>query len=164
MDGVTIGHPCCSVHNCRVPLTSKLDHFCPVRASKAHICRIVDPPCNKPAIPPYRSCDTPEHRAADIASSGRGKSVFQLKNRLQRTRISHVSDSVWIDPVDDNAANSDVDDEAVNRFAEAQCPSKPESGNKRVRARWTRRQTHNEQPIVRPCGVIVSRTTMFGPW
>ena len=26
VDGVTIGHPCCSVHNCTIPLDSGVEH------------------------------------------------------------------------------------------------------------------------------------------
>ncbi|KAI0689098.1 hypothetical protein BC835DRAFT_1308521 [Cytidiella melzeri] len=51
------------------------------------------------------------------------------------------------------------------------CPSKPSAGNKRVRAQFGRKRTHNEQYcklahnkqiIVAPCGVIIARTTFYG--
>jgi hypothetical protein len=43
------------------------------------------------------------------------------------------------------------------------CPaSKDPSGNRKIRALFGRRKTHNEQIIVRPCGVIVARATFFG--
>lgn len=42
------------------------------------------------------------------------------------------------------------------------CPDKPETGNRRVQAQFSRRRTHNEQIIVAPCGVIIARTTMYG--
>ena len=42
------------------------------------------------------------------------------------------------------------------------CPDKPETGNRRLRAQFGRKRTHNEQIIVAPCGVIIARTTMYG--
>ncbi|KAF8967557.1 hypothetical protein BDZ97DRAFT_1980385 [Flammula alnicola] len=42
------------------------------------------------------------------------------------------------------------------------CPQKPDSGIHRVSARFGRRQTHNEQLLVRPCGMIIARTTFYG--
>jgi hypothetical protein len=42
------------------------------------------------------------------------------------------------------------------------CPSKPEAGNRKIRALFGRRRTHNEQIMVRPCGIIVARQTFFG--
>lgn len=43
------------------------------------------------------------------------------------------------------------------------CPSKSANGNAKVtKAQFGRRRTHNEQTLVRPCGVIFARATMFG--
>jgi hypothetical protein len=43
------------------------------------------------------------------------------------------------------------------------CPSKAPTGNRAiVRAQFGRRRTHNEQTLVRPCGIIFARATMFG--
>jgi len=42
------------------------------------------------------------------------------------------------------------------------CPSKSAGGNKKFKAQFGRRRTHNEQILVRPCGVIVARATFFG--
>jgi hypothetical protein len=41
-------------------------------------------------------------------------------------------------------------------------PHGPVTGNKRIRAQFARKRTHNEQLIVAPCGVIIARTTFFG--
>ena len=67
--------------------------------------------------------------------------MFQLKERLRKAGLA---------------------DDPVDGIVETVCPEKPDSGNKTVRARFGRRRTHNEQLIVRPCGVIVSRATFFG--
>ena len=43
------------------------------------------------------------------------------------------------------------------------CPSKSSAGNQPTfKAQFGRRRTHNEQTLVRPCGVIFARATMFG--
>lgn len=42
------------------------------------------------------------------------------------------------------------------------CPDKPDAGNRRIRAQFGRKRTHNEQVIVAPCGVIIARATFFG--
>lgn len=43
-----------------------------------------------------------------------------------------------------------------------QCPDKPPEGNRKLRAMFGRRRTHNEQLFVRPCGMIIERDTCFG--
>lgn len=42
------------------------------------------------------------------------------------------------------------------------CPSKLATGNRVLKAQFGRRRTHNEQTLVRPCGIIYARATMFG--
>lgn len=42
------------------------------------------------------------------------------------------------------------------------CPSKAATGNRVLKAQFGRRRTHNEQTLVRPCGIIYARATMFG--
>jgi len=59
----------------------------------------------------------------------------------------------------------DNDDDGIIIEAEnmaLECDGKSEQGNKKLRAYFGRRRTHNEQIIMRPCGVIVSRATFYG--
>lgn len=42
------------------------------------------------------------------------------------------------------------------------CEGKSELGNRRLRARFGRRRTHNEQLCVGSCGVIIGRATFYG--
>ncbi|KAH9856809.1 hypothetical protein C2E23DRAFT_866135 [Lenzites betulinus] len=42
------------------------------------------------------------------------------------------------------------------------CPNKPLVPKRTLRAMFGRRRTHNEQLIVRPCGVIIRRATFYG--
>lgn len=48
---------------------------------------------------------------------------------------------------------------------EMECNGKAEEGNqgkRRLRASFGVRRTHNEQLIMRPCGVILARATFYG--
>ena len=47
-------------------------------------------------------------------------------------------------------------------MASEPCPSKLATGNRVLKAQFGRRRTHNEQTLVRPCGIIYARATMFG--
>ncbi|KAJ6456275.1 hypothetical protein C8R47DRAFT_996346 [Mycena vitilis] len=42
------------------------------------------------------------------------------------------------------------------------CDPKSEHGNRKIKALFHRRRTHNEQTLIRPCGVIFARATFFG--
>lgn len=167
MDGVTIGHTCCSVHECKVPLSSKRDRFCTEHSNQQSLCRVID--CPLPAEHGYRSCSDIEHRKLDEANSIRGKSFFQLRARLQRQTVSNLVNAPSTGPSNMPIVDLEADDtmdEQTLRFAEAElqsaCQDKPDGGNRKLRARWGRRQTHNEQLIVRPCGVILARQTFYG--
>lgn len=150
MDGVTVGHPCCSVHECMIPLASKRKRFCPTHADMELLCRVKG--CTNLADAKFRSCPVPEHRALDLTNGERGKSIFQLKKRLERARVSHPSNAVALDDAAEEAINSDGED----------CSTKPDTGNSKVRAQWNRKQTHGEQLLVRPCGTIVAHATFQG--
>lgn len=60
----------------------------------------------------------------------------------------------------------DQDDEATVEatLAPKNCDgaNKSDDGNRKLRAMFGRRRTHNEQIISRPCGVILSRVEMYG--
>jgi hypothetical protein len=113
------------------------------------------------------------------------KANFQLSQKLMRQKVTHPTDSMakkrLVDLVDLEDAEEwfelDPDDGQVRMFTvnnpgatgeldpsvpQAPCPSKPDSGNQKIKAQFGRRRTHNEQIIVRPCGIICSRATFFG--
>lgn len=153
MDGVTVGHNCCGVHECKIPLQSKRDRFCPEHQDNDNICRITD--CNRRSERPYRSCSIPEHRALDLANRERGQSFFQLRQRLERQRVALPSNSLG--SLDKNTTELDDDDDGDDN-----CDEKSDKGNNKLRAQWARRKTHNEQLIVRTCGVVIARQTFYG--
>jgi hypothetical protein len=89
--------------------------------------------------------------------------MFQLKAQLERARVSHPNDAM---PSESEFTVNEILDQEIEmseeQVAAVSCDGKPASGNKKIRARLGRRRTHNEQLILRPCGIIVSRATFFG--
>jgi hypothetical protein len=75
------------------------------------------------------------------------KAFFQMKGR--RTRRLEPQAAT---PQEPQAAEED----------DASCPSKPDTGIRKTKAIFGRRQTHNEQLIVYPCGVIAACETFYG--
>ncbi|KAF7351602.1 hypothetical protein MSAN_01592700 [Mycena sanguinolenta] len=53
-------------------------------------------------------------------------------------------------------------DDSDNEELEYTCPSKSGQGNRKLRALFGRRWTHNEQLGVYSCGVVAGRATFFG--
>ncbi|EIW53439.1 uncharacterized protein TRAVEDRAFT_174254 [Trametes versicolor FP-101664 SS1] len=60
------------------------------------------------------------------------------------------------------AAHANVADEHGTHATTVPCPEKPAVPKRTLRAMFGRRRTHNEQLIVRPCGVIIRRETFYG--
>lgn len=176
IDGVTIGHPCCAVHNCRIPLTSQRHHFCPTHADRNNICAINM--CGRPIEQGSRVCDNILHQAIQRRYIETGQAQFQLIRRLLRTRRAAGNNS---DPNIANAQDlSDLLDEEREQVFQVDPEGRiflvdredgqtvpvdddvPTGGHRRIRAQFSRRRTHNEQVIVAPCGVIIARATFFG--
>ena len=147
MDGITIGRPCCGVHDCKESLPSQRARYCPKHAGLDAFCVVVG--CTTQAEPKFQTCSEPTHRALED-TSGRS-ALFVLRRRLERLRASAVEDG-----------GQGTTDELIDVDDDGECPSKPDSGNMKPRARFGRRRTHNEQLIVATCGTILGRATMFG--
>ena len=81
-----------------------------------------------------------------------GKTLSQME-----TTESDLEDVDAADASSHEGALMPVDDEAL-----AECDGKAEAGNRKLRTFFGRRRTHNEQLIMRPCGVIIARATFFG--
>lgn len=138
MDGVTVGHLCCSITDCTEPLRRQTDHFCPRHTeSEGDICRVRD--CTLPQDVGFYTCVTPEHRALEKAFADR-KKIGRKLNKKGHTR-SHA--------IRERQQEGDLDPDLITK-------------THKIKARFTRRWTHNEQLIVRPCGIVVARATMFG--
>ncbi|KAJ7475645.1 hypothetical protein FB451DRAFT_1557538 [Mycena latifolia] len=82
-DGITIGHPCCGVHDCQERLRSVKNKFCLKHQKLNKECCITT--CTAEVEPRFRTCTDPDHRDTELYHYQRGKAMFQLKNRLQRS-------------------------------------------------------------------------------
>ncbi|KAG8850470.1 hypothetical protein FRB91_009052 [Serendipita sp. 411] len=190
VDGVTIGHPCCSVHDCKNPLPTNHSRFCTEHTGQAMYCCIVG--CTKLAAPDFRTCSTPAHRQMETFRYERGKAMFQLKNRLpeQRRKVAErmkkqtegqamgnsdndddddfeMSESGAIQvvngrEVDTHGRDEELNRRGVHRQQARSCKGKSSRGNVKVRAKFGRKWTHNEEVVVASCGCIIGRITMYG--
>ncbi|KAF8077601.1 hypothetical protein FPV67DRAFT_1614590 [Lyophyllum atratum] len=168
-DGITIGHPCCSQHDCSIPLASVKDHYCPAHGHREYECAVTT--CTAMADDGYKTCSLREHRRLEDYTNQQNKAMFQLKHRLARLKVSQPDDSVadLPDIIDDKHKDTaDVQgstahaDEEVEVDVNGVCDGKSEKGNTSVRARFGRKRTHNEQLCVASCGVILGRATFYG--
>jgi hypothetical protein len=169
-DGLGITHPCCGVAHCTEPLENvKRDRFCPGHQYRLNVCAIEG--CEQDVSTGYLTCEDAAHRALEQKRQLRNKANFQLRPQLQKVTTSNPSNP----PLDEEvtqflqAEGEPVDEGVEETLLPAEpsqetsgCPQKPESGNRRVTGRFGRRQTHNEQLMVRPCGMIIARATFFG--
>ena len=160
MDGVTIGHPRCHVYHCTERLQSPRDRHCPKHRDFDSQCAIKG--CSRPVSDGKRTCDTPSHRGYENSRRQQGQALFELKRRLAaRSVASHIrslpSQPPTQDVLDDPEIQSLLDDPAVPSNVQA----KSKDAEKKMKSTLTRKWTHNEQLLVRPCGVIVARATFF---
>lgn len=123
-DGVTVGHPCCNEHNCKIPLKKVYDEYCPLHFAMNSKCAITD--CNNPRVAGSRTCNRKEHREEEERRAQRGK------KRKRGRGARKAGDG-----------------------AQAKRPAN-------VDGVFSRRWTHNEQLMVRPCGIVIARATFFG--
>lgn len=156
-DGVTLGHPCCSVHDCHIPLSSTRDRFCPEHKILERSCAVVG--CTIPHSPGMMTCENPAHRQLEDRFFRHDKALFKLRAKLKKKGLAVPSDSARLDG---STAEDDASEEREGLHEEEECSGKPESGNAKLRSTFSRRRTHNEQLIMRPCSIILSRATFFG--
>lgn len=160
-DGLEMGRPCCMEAHCRGPLRTPQDRYCAGHMHRASFCVVVG--CCFAHREGFRTC--PEHAAVEDHHVATGKAMFTLRTCLQRAKVALPTDA--IEP--SAPADEDVEVETEEAAGEPStssagpCPVKTADGDHvRVRARFGRRRTHNEQLIVRPCGIITCRETFYG--
>jgi hypothetical protein len=161
VDGVTVGHPCCAVHNCFNPLENQRNHFCMSHEmTEGRVCAIKG--CAQLREAQTRVCSDPDHIKAERIYVERGQARFQLKERLERARISHPNDSVAEERALDNVVDDEAEQEIEIAVAIQDDARHAVSERKRLRAQFGRRRTHNEELMVAPCGIILARETFYG--
>jgi hypothetical protein len=164
IDGVTVGHPCCGIHNCHTPLSNNRDHYCKDHQEAAVICVVIG--CSELIVQDKRTCANPDHQAIETIHFERGQSRFQLQERLARARVTHPNDSMGQE-VADITEIADVEHEEFELPTGQTNPlhASHTAGNAprpKLRAQFGRKRTHNEQIIVAPCGIIMARETFYG--
>lgn len=95
-----------------------------------------------------------------------GKAMFQLRRRLERVNSYQTHDALATG-FDSNKEAEGLEGSGVGEDQDMEvtvedCNGKPSTGNQRVRARFGRRRTHNDELCVASCGVILGRTTFYG--
>ena len=188
-DGLSIGRPRCGVSTCLEHLENNRHRFCRTHTSKHNICAIVGcenpvavnaAPASKEKSYKSKTCSLEEHQAIESKHRERSTALFLYKQRLQNARISQPVDSFM---QSQTMAEQDIQEE-FEVFKEAEngqiildveknmgsigasdiendCPSKAPQGNRTFKAHFGRRRTHNKQTLVRPCGIIFARATMY---
>ena len=158
IDGVTVGHPCCGHPNCKDPLLSNRDRFCPAHQHLSRVCAIVS--CCLAANSGRKTCGLSEHSAVEDVHINRGQARFQLQERLRRAQLAHPKDAL---PTENTNISDLIDDPSMEEEFEVNAQGNPISttlsptiGKKALRAQFGRKRTHNEQLIVAPCGIIVA--------
>ena len=163
-DGVTVGRPCCSVHDCKESLASVKHHYCPRHTSLNDICVVEK--CAAKANEGFQTCTKPTHRQVETYYRDQGKAMFQLKKRLERLQVSQTHDSIATEPnltgEHDTLEGFGADEEVISIDDGEACNGKSDAGNRKVRARFGRRRTHNEELCVASCGIILGRATFYG--
>ena len=162
MDGITIGHPRCHAYHCIQRLESPRDRHCLNHRNLDSQCAVVG--CTRPISDGKRTCNTPSHRNHENHRRQQGQALFELKRRLAaRSVASHIRSlpseqpGSMNDGLDDPDIQNLLDDPAVPSNVQA----KSKDTEKKMKSTLTRKWTHNEQLLVRPCGVIVARATFF---
>ena len=160
IDGVTIGFPCCGVHNCHSPLPNNKHRFCANHAATYNnICAIIH--CTNPVAENSLACSDASHQEVERIRHERGQARFQLKERLLRARVAHPNDAV----AEELSLPELFDDEEGEEEFEVATPEGSNTNlqpKKKLRAQFGRKRTHNEQIIVCPCGIIIARETFYG--
>ncbi|KAG2139346.1 hypothetical protein DEU56DRAFT_871163 [Suillus clintonianus] len=95
-DGNTIGHPCCTVHDCKVPLMTNRHRFCPDHQDLNQRCTVNG--CDKLHTSGSRTCGNVDHQALEDAYFKPAKALFQLRVRLKRAGITLPLDSLIMRP------------------------------------------------------------------
>ena len=166
MDGVTLGHPCCAVHNCKEPLVTSHNCYCQCHKDENQICAVIG--CKSPILHGSMTCNDPVHRRIEGVHLVCGQARFQLKERLHRARVAHPVDgipqetnisAIAGDATEEDIFDIDPSDNTVLPQSNEQVPQKRAI---RIRAQFGQKRTHNEQILVAPCGMILGRTMFFG--
>ncbi|EFI27234.1 hypothetical protein CC1G_15062 [Coprinopsis cinerea okayama7 len=142
IDGITLGHPCCAVYNCKVDLEKTTHRYCPQHRHMDRECMIVG--CTSQRAAGSKACSDDRHREVIEIYELRGTARFQLQHQLKRSRVANPESS---------APSSEADIQQTIQEGELELNALKVQG---------RARTHNEQIFNYPCGIIIGRESFFG--
>ncbi|KDR71533.1 hypothetical protein GALMADRAFT_102508 [Galerina marginata CBS 339.88] len=142
---------------------------------------VMDPKGGMAKTKKMKTCSLPLHQEMEWKHHERSTGSFLYRQRLQHASVSQPVDSFsHAKNVPEQDIQEDFETYIVGKkdkvtlhveknlgsvgtddFPPEPCPSKSESGNRTFKAHFGRQRTHNEQTLVRPCGIIFARATMF---
>ncbi|KAF8219768.1 hypothetical protein L208DRAFT_1337863, partial [Tricholoma matsutake] len=161
IDGVTVGHPCCGVHNCFKPLENQHKTFCRSHEmTEGRVCTIKG--YTQLWQAQARVCSNPKHLEVEHIYIEHGQAQIQLKEHLERACISHLNDSVAEEHVLDDVADDEAEQEIEIAVTIQSNACQADSVCKHLQAQFGHRRTHNEELIVVPCGIILAQQTFYG--
>lgn len=162
-------HEVCAINGCENPVIELVSE---------------DPKGSPPKLSKKKTCSLPLHQEIETKHQQQSTGSFLYKQQLQHAQISQPIDSFsGACRVQEQDLQEDFESYLVNGqqimmntvknpgtigvaddTAEPvdPCPSKSAHGNQTLKAQFGQCQTHNEQILVWPCGVIFTRATMFG--
>ncbi|KAF8161529.1 hypothetical protein B0H34DRAFT_781972 [Crassisporium funariophilum] len=174
--GLNMGRPRCGIPHC-------YHDVCAIVGCNQKVVEtlIYDPKGGMAKTKKTKTCSLPLHQEMERKHHERSTGSFLYQQRLQHASVSQPVDSFSNTKtvpeqdiqedfetymvgekdkvtlhVEKNPGSVGTDDSPL-----LPCPSKSESGNRTFKAHFGHQQTHNEQTLVRPCGVIFARATMF---
>lgn len=154
-DGISLGHPCCTIHDCKEPLRSNHD-YCALHHDAQSKCAVVT--CQEPAEEGFRTCVLPNHHMTEEHYLDHGREMLQLNWPLAKlSGISKQDKNKEL--LDDAKGEEDLLDESGEVVDT--CPEKP-SGEYRNHLPGLFDAGHDEELCVAPCGVILGRPTFYG--
>ncbi|THV06826.1 hypothetical protein K435DRAFT_644489 [Dendrothele bispora CBS 962.96] len=153
------------------PLSTTKDRFCPNHASFYNICAVNG--CDRLVVPGCKTCSDVVHQDMEKKYTARGQAFFTLQDRYRKANQQDPDDDdQWYELVDNQvkmfttpnsgSIGQPDDPNAITYPTTPTCDSKSEEGNKKLKAQFGRRRTHNKQILVRPCGIIYARATLYG--
>jgi len=181
-----MGCPCCATFACREPLQNNRHRYCKTHFDQHNVCAIIQ--CDKLITgSDSKTCSNPVHKEFERKNKEKGTSNFILKERFRNTNASQPVDTLGTQQIDqvEDVEETTIEWFEVDKITNAiqlrsqanpgtvgtsdedapspsdPCPSKSATGNRVEKAQFSRR-THNEQTLVRPCGIIFAHATMFG--
>ncbi|KAF8585415.1 hypothetical protein K439DRAFT_1646619 [Ramaria rubella] len=162
-DGITIGHPCCGIHDCKVPLANvSQDIYCPTHLGYESKCVVTT--CGSALEACFLTCEVTSHRALERAYQEKGSAFVQMHEKIQTQGgggqgSQGAAGGTGKGPND--AIMLEGDATGASDVSVTASDEKAPQGNRCMQVQFCQRHTHNEQLIIRPCGVIVSRAILF---